>query len=143
MHIDGNIALVAHTIVVGASPDKPVEGRAADVILAAYNALQGAYRLLKPGKLNSEVTSLIAKVAESYKCNPLEGVLSHELKKHLIDGNSCIINKETFEQKVEEREFQVGEVYGLDVIVSTGEGKSKEVIFLFLFKFLLKNIYHL
>lgn len=128
VHIDGFIALVAHTIVVGASADKPVEGRAADAILAAYNAIQVAYRLLKPGKLNSEVTSHIAKVNESYKCNALEGVLSHELKKHLIDGNNCIINKETFEQKVEEREFQVGEVYALDVIVSTGEGKPKEVI---------------
>jgi len=126
VHIDGFIALVAHTIVVGASADKPVEGRAADVILAAHNAIEGAYRLLRPGTTNSEVTKLVQKVAESYKCNPLEGVLSHELKKHLIDGNNCIINKETFEQKVEEREFQVNEVYGLDVIVSTGEGKPKE-----------------
>ena len=119
---------MAHTIVIGASADKSVEGRAADVILAAYNAIQGAYRLLRPGSFNSEVTKLVHKVSESYHCNPLEGVLSHELKKHLIDGNNCIINKETFEQKVEEREFQVNEVYGLDVIVSTGEGKPKEVL---------------
>lgn len=127
MHIDGFIALAAHTVVVGASADKPVEGRAAEVILAAYNAIQGAYRLLRPGTLNKSVTELVQKVSESYQCNPLEGVLSHELKKHLIDGNNVIINRETFEQKVEEREFQVNEVYGLDVIVSTGEGKSKEV----------------
>ena len=45
------------------------------------------------------------KVADAYHCNPCEGVLSHELKKHLIDGNNVIINKETFEQKVEEHEF--------------------------------------
>ena len=70
---------------------------------------------------------MVHKVSEIFHCNPLEGVLSHELKKHLIDGNNVIINKETFEQKVEEREFQVNEVYGLDVIVSTGEGKPKEV----------------
>ena len=138
VHIDGFIALVAHTIVVGATADKPVEGRAADVILAAYNAIQGAFRLLKPGNLNSDATKLIQKVADSYKCSPLEGVLSHELKKHLIDGNNCIINKETFEQKVEERELQVNEVYGLDVIVSTAEGKPKEVIFLI---FCIINLY--
>ena len=127
MHIDGFIALAAHTIVVGASADKPVEGRAADVILAAYNAIQGAYRTLRPGTVNTEATKVVHKVSEIFHCNPLEGVLSHELKKHLIDGNNVIINKETFEQKVEEREFQVNEVYGLDVIVSTGEGKPKEV----------------
>jgi methionyl aminopeptidase len=36
---------------------------------------------------------LIAKVCESYGVNAVEGVLSHELKKHLIDGNKVIINK--------------------------------------------------
>lgn len=126
VHVDGFIALVAHTIVVGASAEKPAEGKAADVVLAAYNAIQAAFRTLRPGTLNNDVTKLVQKVADAYKCNPLEGVLSHELKKHLIDGNNCIINKETFEQKVEERELQVNEVYGLDVIISTGEGKPKE-----------------
>ena len=65
-------------------------------------------------------------IAETYKCNQLEGELSHELKKHLIDGNNCIISKEQFDQKVDEHEFQVNEVFALDVIVSTGEGKAKE-----------------
>ena len=58
--------------------------------------------------------------------NPLEGVLSHKLKKHLIDGNDVIINKETPEQRVEEFEFAAGDVIGLDIYVSTGEGKPKE-----------------
>lgn len=123
VHIDGFIAQVAHTIVVGG---KPVEGRKADVILAAYNAIQGALRTIKPGNTNYDATEVIAKAAESFKCQPLEGVLSHELKKHLLDGNTTIINKATFDQKVEEHEFQVHEVYALDVYVSTGEGKTKE-----------------
>lgn len=123
VHIDGFISLAAHTIVVG---DAPVEGKKADVIHAAYNALQAALRLLKPGQKNNDVTEHIAKIVESYKCNAVEGVLSHELKKHLIDGNNCIINKATFDQKVDDYEFQVNEVYGLDIIVSTGEGKPRE-----------------
>jgi methionine aminopeptidase len=48
-HIDGFIAVTAHTIVVGANKDKKVDGRKADVILAAYNAAEAALRLLKPG----------------------------------------------------------------------------------------------
>lgn len=47
-HVDGFIAVAAHTIVVGASKDKKVEGRKADAILAAYNAIEAALRLLKP-----------------------------------------------------------------------------------------------
>lgn len=39
VHIDGFVALVAHTVVVQADKEKAVEGRSADVILAAYNAL--------------------------------------------------------------------------------------------------------
>lgn len=42
------------------------------------------------------------------------------MKKHLIDGNKVIINKETFEQKVEDQEFNVNDVIGFDVYVSTG-----------------------
>ena len=48
------------------------------------------------------------------------------MKKHLIDGNDVVINKETPEQKVEEFEFAPGDVIGLDIFVSTGEGKPKE-----------------
>jgi len=98
----------------------------ADVILAAYNALQAALRLLTPGNKNNDVTQVINKVIDSYACKPLEGVLSHEIKKHLIDGNNCIINKESFDMRVDEHEFNVNEVYALDIIVSTGEGKAKE-----------------
>jgi len=49
--------------------------------------------LIKPGHTNNQVTALIAKVCEAYEVNAVEGVLSHELKKHLIDGNKVIINK--------------------------------------------------
>lgn len=39
IHIDGFIALVAHTVVATADTAAVVEGTKADVILAAYNAL--------------------------------------------------------------------------------------------------------
>lgn len=83
--------------------------------------------MIKPGHINNEVTEVIQKVATSYDVNPLEGVLSHELKKHLIDGNKVIINKETFEQRVDPQEFAVNDVIALDVFVSSGEGKTKEL----------------
>ena len=45
-HIDGFIAVVAHTVVVGGGE---ASGRAADVLLAAHNASEAALRLLRPG----------------------------------------------------------------------------------------------
>merc|ERR1712050_570128 len=47
-------------------------------------------------------------------------------KKHVIDGNKCIIGLESAEEKVEEIEFEMNEVYCIDVVMSTGEGKGKE-----------------
>jgi methionine aminopeptidase len=72
------------------------------------------------------VTEIIAKICEEYEVTPMEGVLSHKMKKHLIDGNDVIISKETADQKVEEYEFISGDVFGLDIFVSSGEGKPRE-----------------
>jgi hypothetical protein len=47
--VDGFIAVVAHTIVLGATSEAKVTGRRADVILAAHYSSQAALRLLKPG----------------------------------------------------------------------------------------------
>ena len=51
--------------------------------------------MIREAGTNNEVTEAIAKACEAYECNPVEGVLSHKIKKHLIDGNDVIINKET------------------------------------------------
>lgn len=48
-HIDGFIAVVAHTVVVGASKDNKVKGKAADALMAAWLASEAALRLVKPG----------------------------------------------------------------------------------------------
>jgi methionine aminopeptidase len=122
-HLDGFVAQAAHTIVVG---DAKVTGRKADVILAAHTALLAAQRSIKEAGTNTSVTEVIAKVCEEFGVTAVEGVLSHKMKKHLIDGNDVIINKETPDQKVAEYEFQAGDVFGLDIYVSSGEGKPKE-----------------
>lgn len=44
----------------------------------------------------------------------------------MIDGNECIINHETPEQRVDDWEFAPGDVIALDVFVSSGEGMGKE-----------------
>jgi len=94
-HMDGFVAQAAYTIVVGG--ESKITGKKADVILAAHTAMLAAQRLIKEAGTNTSVTNAIAKICEAYGVSAVEGVLSHKVKKHLIDGNDVIINKETAE----------------------------------------------
>ena len=95
--------------------------------MAAWNAFQAAQRTIKVGGLNQDVTANIQKVCDAYEVNPVQGVLSHKMKKHLSDGNETIINKETPEQRVDDWEFAPGDIFALDVYVSSGEGMPREI----------------
>ena len=48
------------------------------------------------------------------------------MRRDILDSFETIICKKTSEQKVDIRDFEHGDVFGLDVIVSSGEGKPKE-----------------
>jgi len=126
VHIDGFISVVAHTCVATSAPTTPLTGSKANVICAAHYAAECAHRLIKPGNKNTLVTETIAKVAKIFHCEPVEGVLSHQMKRFVIDGNKTIINKQTLEHRVDEFEFEQGQVYSVDIVMSTGEGKTKE-----------------
>lgn len=121
-HIDGFIAVVAHTHVL---QNGPVTGRAADVIAAANTAAEVALRLVRPGRKNKDVTEAVQKVAAAYDCKIVEGVLSHQLKQFVIDGNKVVLSVANPDTKVEDAEFEENEVYAIDIVASTGEGKPK------------------
>ncbi|KAG6744268.1 hypothetical protein POTOM_052984 [Populus tomentosa] len=121
-HIDGFIAVVGHTHVLQSGP---VTGRAADAIAAANTAAEVALRLVRPGKKNKDVTEAIQKVAAAYDCKIVEGVLSHQLKQFVIDGNKVILSVSNPDTRVDDAEFEENEVYAVDIITSTGEGKPK------------------
>jgi len=80
VHVDGYIGVVAHTHLCTAEA-APATGRKADVMMAAWTAAELAHRMFKEGAKNTEITDMIAKVAEAYKCTPLEGVLSHQVQR--------------------------------------------------------------
>jgi len=128
VHVDGFIAQCAHTIVLGQKPEAgPLKGKLADCICAAYFAAECAHKLLRPGKTNTEITETIRKVADIFKVTPCAGVLSHQVKQNIIDGNKVILNKPDVDQNVDETTFEVNEVYVIDIVMSTGEGKPKEL----------------
>jgi len=125
-HIDGFIAVAAHTHIVE-EEEAPITGKLADVLMATWNASQVAFAMMKPGTKNDEITEAISKVSEAYGVNCVQGTLMHQMKRYIIDGNKVIITRKDPEQKVEESEIEVNEVYALDVAMSTGDGKPKEM----------------
>ena len=48
------------------------------------------------------------------------------MKRFVIDANKVIPNKENAEMPSEEVTFEEGEIYAIDIVMSTGEGKGVE-----------------
>jgi len=123
-HIDGFIALAARTLVV--EPEGDVKGKVADVITAAQVATNAAIHMLQIGKTNEEISEVIKHVADAYHVTPLEGVLSHQMTRWLIDGDKVIMNKPMVDQRVEKCSVEANDVWCLDIVMSTGEGVARE-----------------
>jgi len=49
--------------------------------------------------MSKQVTDTIQKVVEEYGCKPVEGMLSHQLQQHKIDGEKAIILNPTDTQR--------------------------------------------
>jgi len=122
--IDGFAGIGAHTVVVG--NNGCAEGKKASAVMAARNAMLAAQRIIKDGATSTEVTEVMNKVCAEYGCNMVEGVLSHKVNKFSIDGNKVINAKETNDAHTEEWTFVPGDVIGMDIYVSSGEGKPKQ-----------------
>ena len=144
-HIDGYAAISGETIVVGASKENPVTGRRADVLKAAWTAAEAAMRTLKVGNKNWAVTEIVGRTSSVWDCKPVEGIalcimiipfissfffrfnsgmLSCQQTQNIIDGKKRIIlnPSETQKRDFESATFAEGEVYGIDILVSSGEG---------------------
>jgi len=123
-HIDGFIALAARTLVV--EPEGDVTGKVADVITAAQVAMNAAIHTLQIGKTNEDVSEVIKHVADAYHVTPLEGVLSHQMTRWIIDGDKVIMNKPMVDQRVEKCSIEANDVWCIDIVMSTGEGVARE-----------------
>lgn len=56
----------------------------------------------------------------------MDAVLSHEMRQYVIDHENTIISKETHERSVNEFDFDHYQVFGLDIMMSSGKGKAIE-----------------
>uniref|UniRef100_A0A2K5NIJ7 Peptidase M24 domain-containing protein n=1 Tax=Cercocebus atys TaxID=9531 RepID=A0A2K5NIJ7_CERAT len=120
VHVDAFIANVAHTFVVDVAQGIQITGQKADVIKAAHLCVEAALCLGKPGNHNKQVTEAWNKVAPSFNCTPVEGMLSHQLKQHVIGGEKTIIRNPAEQQKKDHEKAEFG------VFIIIGEGKAKD-----------------
>jgi len=127
-NVDGYVAVVATTVVLAAEGfAKGITGRQADVLMATHVAADVASRMIKVGAKGSEIATAINKVGETYNCTPVLGVCSHNVTRNALDGEKTIIPKFDEGQKPEECEVAQNEAFVIDIVMSTGEGKPKEV----------------
>lgn len=131
-HIDGYIAVAAHTCVVKESPDaEPAkDDELGNVAVAAYNAMLVAAASISAGASNSDVTKAVERVASAYGVTPISSVRMHQMKRYVLDGVKEVALKEALpddpdDEKVPDCTFEQAEVYAVDVAMSTGDGKAR------------------
>ncbi|KAG4089127.1 Creatinase/aminopeptidase [Neocallimastix lanati (nom. inval.)] len=125
VHIDGYMASVAHTTILNPSPEKAIIGRVADVICAAYMALEVAHRLIKPGNKASDVTKAIHRIAQTFDCRPVENTCSPLVRRYIQDQEHIIPNS-VIPDENDDFEFHYNDVYSINILMSTGDGKVRE-----------------
>eukprot|EP00758_Cryptobia_borreli_P004578 Tbor_TRINITY_DN4466_c0_g3::TRINITY_DN4466_c0_g3_i1::g.7990::m.7990 len=125
IHVDGYVAVVAHTVV--ASPDNLLpDNKIGNVINAAYTAMNTAVRKMRPGTKGAEVTDVLDKVAHHFDVNPIEGCLSHMMKRYIVDSVKSISLKKHSDHMPHPCTIDAGQVWTLDVCFTTGKGKLRE-----------------
>jgi len=146
VHLDGFAALAATSFIYGVDEIKSVaEEKKQKVMLAAHTAAECAIRMMKPGTTNTAITEMFKKVSEEFGCECLEGVLSHELRQYVIDGENTILSKTAPERQVDEFDLEPNKVYAIDVVMSSGAGKGqrKEEYPTTIYKRVVENTYQL
>ena len=126
-HVDGYPASIGGSVVVGASKEHPVTGNTAKVLQAAHAALQAAVKIMRPGNCNYDVTDAVQTVVQEYGFVPVEGIMSTQILPVVGEGEKQIVLNPNAQQRkdIVKAVFEAGEVYTLDVLVSTGSGKAK------------------
>lgn len=145
--IDGFASIVCDTIIVPAK-DKPqdvIEGRTADLMLATHYANELLLRLmLPPGVLasgteeekakaaaakprtQSQINALVEKVAKSYEVNIVESTTCWLFGRNEIEDKKKIVLAPGEGSKGDGIP-EVGEVWGVEMGMSLGSGKVKQL----------------
>lgn len=124
----GYVAHLTHTVIVpGSDVNNPIVD---DLFAAAHFATEAVVRLMKPGNTNWMVTDAVNKVAKDFGVVAVEGFISGQIQRNTLEANKQIhLNPRPEDRSKADNActFEVGEAYSVEILLSSGEGKSKTV----------------
>lgn len=126
-HIDGFPALVATTMLAGATPDKPAKGPAATLMKAAHLAGEVTLRLLRAGRTSSEITSAVRQLMTDLEVRFVEGMISHSVTKNRLADEKMIVVRPAEGQArlIPEVTLANYDVFVIDISLSSGSGSIR------------------
>ncbi|KAK5956888.1 hypothetical protein OHC33_002377 [Knufia fluminis] len=148
--IDGFGAIVGGNVVVPKKGEKAadvkIEGREADLLLATHYANELLLRLMVPPGLlaagteeekkkagsekapsQTKIIQLVEKVAAAYDVKVVQHTTSWMFERNEIEGKKKIILSPAADSTKGEGSAEVGEVWGVEVGMSLGSGKVKDL----------------
>jgi metalloprotease ARX1 len=124
VHIDGYAVFSSQTIHIQSSP-APTTGIVADAVCALHYATKGIVNEISTG-LTSQIQDILKEALETYGVNVVEGSYLRRIRRFLV-GQATIEERKgkvlEFGNKNDDFIVQPGEVYLLDLAVSTSTGK--------------------
>lgn len=135
--IDGFPGIVSDTLVIGAAPTP----EQADLIVATHYATEALLRLLLPAEIHPDstpekpvkaptwnfITQTIQKIADTYGCKVVESTTSFQIERNEIEGKKKCVLAPGENMAKSEGTPEVGEVWGVEIWLTKGSGKVKEV----------------
>ena len=94
---------------------------------AAYLMGEVCQRMIKPGNTNVQVSEALSTICKAYDVNMLQGILMHQMKRFVIDGNKVILSCNCDTDRVDECTFEPNEVYQVDIALTKGDGKTRAI----------------
>ena len=123
-HIDGYAVLSSQTIHIQSSP-APATGPVADAVCALHYAAKGVVNALSVGTVR-DIEQVVKEACGTYGVNVVEGSCLRRIRRFLV-GQSTVEERSgkvvEFGDVNDEFPISPGEVYLLDLAISTGTGK--------------------
>ena len=124
VHIDGYSVLSSQTVHVQATPS-PAVGPVADAVCALHFAAKGIINTLSVGN-TLQLSDILSEALDTFGVSLVEGSCLRRIRRFLI-GQPTIEELDSrvldFTNPVDEFSILPGEIYLLDLAVSTGTGK--------------------
>ena len=140
-HIDGYPAFVTYTVVVNTGKEK-INDKRSNVVKAVIEASREIFSIMKPDNTNRDVVNILEKVSQKYGVNlpitnergNIPGIYSYQISRYVIDGynddtdehvHRLILhrNNPNYDFVLRETLFEDGEIYTIDIVMSTGSGR--------------------